>query len=159
MGNQDKWDKVINYLKNSKRDPDKVLKLLKGSEKGIETSYSISRSSYALNVIALITQKVMDPKNKGKTRSHIIRTWVKSKDFEDFYNLMKLNEKKKYNKADLELYVKQLNDLWAKPSQRGNREYFKQTKGKLFIKPNTPPEEIFKKINNKSFHSSLIKTK
>ena len=38
MGKQDKWDKVINYLKNSKSDPDKVLKLLKGSEKGIETS-------------------------------------------------------------------------------------------------------------------------
>ena len=123
MGN-DKWDKVIKHLRSSNRDPDKVLKLLKGSDKGIETSYSISRSSYALNVIALITQKIMDPKNKGKTRSHIIRTWVKSKEFEDFYNLMRLNENKKYNKANIETYVKQLNDLWAKPSQRANREYF-----------------------------------
>ena len=60
MGN-DKWDKVIKHLRSSNRDPDKVLKLLKGSDKGIETSYSISRSSYALNVIALITQK-MPPK-------------------------------------------------------------------------------------------------
>ena len=57
MGN-DKWDKVIKHLRSSNRDPDKVLKLLKGSDKGIETSYSISRSSYALNVIALITQKI-----------------------------------------------------------------------------------------------------
>ena len=136
MGN-DKWDKVIKHLRSSNRDPDKVLKLLKGSDKGIETSYSISRSSYALNVIALITQKIMDPKNKGKTRSHIIRTWVKSKEFEDFYNLMRLNEKKKYNKANIETYVKQLNDLWAKPSQRANREYFRKTKGRVLIKPTT----------------------
>ena len=158
MGN-DKWDKVIKYLRSSNRDPDKVLKLLKGSDKGIETSYSISRSSYALNVIALITQKIMDPKNKGKTRSHIIRTWVKSKEFEDFYNLMRLNEKKKYNKANIETYVKQLNDLWAKPSQRANREYFRKTKGRVLIKPTTAPKEIFKEIKNKSFHSSLIKLK
>ena len=27
----------------------------------------------------------MDPKNKGKTLTHVIRTWVKSKVFEDFY--------------------------------------------------------------------------
>ena len=40
----------------------------------------------------------MDPKNKGKSRSHIIRTWVKSKDFEDFYNYDD-NEKKKYNQG------------------------------------------------------------
>ena len=49
MGN-DKWDKVIKYLRSSNRDPDNVLKLLQGSEKGKETNYSISRSSYALNV-------------------------------------------------------------------------------------------------------------
>lgn len=81
---KDKWDKVIEYLKNSNRNPDKVLKLLKGSEKGIETSYTVSRSSYSLNVIAVITQKVMDPRNKGKPLTHVIRTWVKSKDFQDF---------------------------------------------------------------------------
>ena len=40
MGN-DKWDKVIKHLRSSNRDQDKVLKLLKGSDKGIETSYSI----------------------------------------------------------------------------------------------------------------------
>ena len=41
---KDKWTKVIEYLKNSNRDPDKVLKLLKGSDKGIETSYTVHTS-------------------------------------------------------------------------------------------------------------------
>ena len=31
---KDKWAKVIEYLKKSNRDPDKVLKLLKGNVKG-----------------------------------------------------------------------------------------------------------------------------
>ena len=78
---KDKWAKVISYLRSSNRDPDKVLKLLKGNQKGKETNYDINRSSYALNIIAVITQKMRDPKNKGKTRAHIIRTWVKSDDF------------------------------------------------------------------------------
>ena len=34
---------------------------------------------------------------KIEPRTHIIRNWAKSKDFENFYNLMKLNEKKTYN--------------------------------------------------------------
>ena len=156
---KDKWAKVIEYLRNSKRDPDKVLKLLKGSDKGIETSYTVSRSSYSLNVIAVITQKVMDPKNKGKTLTHVIRTWAKSKDFEDFYNLMKLNEKKKYDKKLLETYVKQINDLWTKPQQRHWRNYFKKTKGFIMIDPTTHPHEIMNKVNKKGVHSSLLKIK
>jgi len=71
---KDKWAKVISYLRSSKRDPDKVLKLLKGSDKGIETSHTVARSSYSMNVIATITQKKLDTKNKGKTLTHIIRT-------------------------------------------------------------------------------------
>ena len=156
---KNKWDKVISYLKNSNRDPDKVLKLLKGSDKGIETSYTVSRSSYALNVIAVITQKVMDPKNKGKNLTHVIRTWANSKDFENFYNLMKLNEKKTYNKADLELYVKRINDLWTKPQHKKWREYFKKTKGFLLVNPTTHPHEAMNKINKRGFHSSLLKFK
>ena len=31
---KDKWDKVIEYLKHSNRDPEKVLNLLKGNQKG-----------------------------------------------------------------------------------------------------------------------------
>lgn len=156
---KDKWDKVIEYLRNSNRDPDKVLKLLKGSDKGIETSYSVSRSSYSLNVIAVITQKVMDPKNKGKTLKHVIRTWAKSKDFEEFYNLMKLNEKKTYDKNKLEKYVKQINDLWTKPEQRKWRNYFKKTKGFLLINPTTHPTEIMDQVNKRGVHSSLLKIK
>ena len=154
-----KWDKVFNYLKNSNRDPDKVLKLLKGSEKGIETSLTVSRSSYALNVIAVVTQKVMDPKNKGKTLTHVIRHWANSKDFENFYNLMKLNEKKTYDKNLLDKYVKQINDLWTKPQHKKWREYFKNTKGFLLVNPTTHPHEIMNKINKRGFHSSLLKTK
>jgi len=63
---KNKWAEVVEYLKRSNRDPKKVLNLLKGNQKGIETNYTVSRSSYSLNVVAVITQKIMDPKNKGK---------------------------------------------------------------------------------------------
>ena len=130
---KDKWDKVIEYLKTSNREPDKVLKLLKGSEKGKETNYDINRSSYALNIIAVITQKTKDPKNKGKTRAHIIRTWVKSNDFKNFYNLMRHEENLKWSMDKVELYVKQINDLWTKPNQQHWRKYFEKTKGYFII--------------------------
>jgi len=130
---KDKWDKVIKYLRSSKRDPDKTLKLLQGNQKGKETNYDINRSSYALNIIAVITQKILDPKNKGKTRAHIIRTWVKSDDFRDFYNLMRHEEKLKWSKDKVETYVKQINDLWTKPNQQHWKKYFKMTGGRLLI--------------------------
>ena len=85
---KDKWAKVIEYLESKNRDPEKTLKLLKGNDKGVESNYSIARSSYSMNVIATITQKKLDPKNKGKSLTHVIRTWVKSKDFQSFYDLM-----------------------------------------------------------------------
>ena len=59
---KDKWAKVIEYLRSSNRDPEKTLKLLKGNQKGVESNYSIARSSYSMNVIAVITQKINDPK-------------------------------------------------------------------------------------------------
>ena len=130
---KDKWAKVISYLRSSKRDPDKVLKLLKGNQKGKETNYDINRSSYALNIIAVITQKTKDPKNKGKTRAHIIRTWVKTKDFRNFYNLMRKEENLKWSMDKVEKYVKQINDLWTKPNQQHWRKYFEKTKGYFII--------------------------
>jgi len=126
---KNKWAKVFEYLKSSKRDPDKTLKLLQGNQKGAETNYSVARSSYSMNVIATITQKKLDPKNKGKTLKHIIRTWVKSKDFADFYNLMKSHENLAWNSSKVEAYVKQINDLWLKPNQQHFRKYFEDTKG------------------------------
>ena len=130
---KDKWAKVISYLRSSNRDPDKVLKLLKGNQKGKETNYDINRSSYALNIIAVITQKMRDPKNKGKTRAHIIRTWVKSDDFKSFYNLMRHEENLKWSMDKVEKYVKQINDLWTKPNQQHWRKYFEKTKGYFII--------------------------
>ena len=83
----DIWAEVfeyLEYLKTSGRDPEKILKLLKGNQKGKETNYDINRSSYTLNVIGVITQKILDPANKGKSRSHVIRHWVKTEDFKNF---------------------------------------------------------------------------
>ena len=82
---KDKWAEVIEYLRTSNRDPKKTLKLLKGNEKGHQSNYNINRSSYTLNVIAAITQKILDPKNKNKNITSIIRSWVITKDFEEFY--------------------------------------------------------------------------
>ena len=148
---KDKWDKVIEYLKTSNREPDKVLKLLKGSEKGKETNYDINRSSYALNIIAVITQKTLDPKNKGKTRSHIIRTWVKSEDFKNFYNLMRHEENLKWSMDNVPKYVKQINDLWSKPNQQKWKKLFKITGGYF-------PVDV-KKLKGKSISSNLFKLK
>ena len=78
---KDKWDKVIEYLTHSDRDPQKVLKLLKGCDQGKESNYDINRASYSLNIIAIVTQKQLDPENKDKSLTHTIRQWVKSKDF------------------------------------------------------------------------------
>ena len=151
MGKQDIWAKVISYLRSSNRNPDKVLKLLKGSEKGKETNYDINRSSYALNIIAVITQKTLDPKNKGKTRSHIIRTWVKTKDFRNFYNLMRHEEKLKWSMDNVPKYVKQINDLWSKPNQQHWIKYFKMTGGYFLV------GEENKKLKNKNISSNLFK--
>ena len=130
---KDKWAKVIDYLKKSKRNPDNVLKLLKGGDKGTESSYTINRSSYSMNCIAKITQMELEPKNKGKTRTHLIRQWVKTKDFENFYNLLRSTEKLKYDRSLIEKYVKQIKDLWTKPNQQQYRKYFAMTKGKVLI--------------------------
>ena len=49
---KDKWDKVIEYLTHSNRDPEKVLNLLRGSDQGKESNYDVNRASYSLNIIA-----------------------------------------------------------------------------------------------------------
>jgi len=126
---KDKWDKVIEYLTHSNRDPEKVLNLLKGSDQGKESNYDINRASYSLNIIAIITQKQLDPQNKGKSLTHIIRHWVKSKDFIQFYNLMRSEEKLTWDKAKVEVYTKQLQDIWYSKAQSKNKEYFKRTDG------------------------------
>ena len=148
---KDKWAKVISYLRSSKRDPDRVLKLLKGNQKGKETNYDINTSSYALNIIAVITQKMADPKNKGKTRAHIIRTWVKSDDFKSFYNLMRHEENLKWSRDNVEKYVKQINDLWSKPNQQHWKKYFKMTGGYFLVDD--------KKLKGKSISNKLFKMK
>ena len=130
---KDPWAKVIRYLRNSKRDPDKTLKLLKGGDKGTESNYTINRSSYSMNCIAVITQKRMDPKNKGLPLTQVIRNWVKTKDFKDFYNLLRARENLKYDISLVEKYVKQIKDLWTKPNQQKYRKYFAMTKGKILI--------------------------
>ena len=126
---KDKWDKVIEYLTYPDRDPQKVLSLLKGCDQGNQSNYDINRASYSLNIIAIVTQKQLDPENKDKTLTHIIRHWVKSKDFIQFYNIMKKQENITWDKSKLEDYTKLLKDLWYSKSQSKNKEYFKKMDG------------------------------
>jgi len=126
---KDKWDKVIEYLTHSDRDLQKVLDLLKGCDQSKKSNYDINRGSYSLNIIAIVTQKQLDPENKDKSLTHIIRQWVKSKDFIQFYNLMKKQENIIWDKSKLEDYTKQLKDLWYSKSQSKNKEYFKKIDG------------------------------
>jgi hypothetical protein len=147
---KDKWAEVIEYLRSSKRDPKKTLKLLQAGEKGHQSNYNISRSSYTLNIIATLTQKISDPKNKNKNITSIIRTWVKSKDFEMFYNLMRHEEGLKYIRADEKAhrqYTKQIKDLWYSKTKEAVywKKYFKETNGILYV--NDIPK-------NKNIHSN-----
>ena len=149
---KDKWADVIEYLRSSKRDPKKTLKLLQAGDKGHQTNYNISRSSYTLNIIATLTQKISDPKNKGKKLNTIIRNWVRTKDFEEFYNLMRHEEGKKIKniKSDdvaVQLYTKQIKDLWYSKSKEAVywKKYFKQTNGIFYV--NDIPK-------NKNIHSN-----
>lgn len=158
---KDKWAEVIEYLRTSNRDPKKTLKLLKGNEKGHQSNYNINRSSYTLNIIAAITQKTLDPKNKNKNITSIIRSWVITKDFEEFYNLLRRDEGKKYVRADAEytkLYTKQLLDLWYSKTKEVLKwkRYFKKTKG-YFIVNN--PVEALDKTKGKSIISSSMRPK
>ncbi len=130
---KDKWDKVIEYLTYPDRDPQKVLSLLKGCDQGNQSNYDINRASYSLNIIAIVTQKQLDPENKDKTLTHIIRHWVKSKDFIQFYNIMKKQENITWDKSKLEEYTKLLKDLWYSKSQSKNKEYFKKIDGFIRI--------------------------
>ena len=126
---KDKWDKVVEYLTHTDRDPQKILNLLKGCDQGRESNYGTNRASYSLNIIAIITQKQLDPENKDKTLAHIIRQWVKSKDFIQFYNLMNEQENIIWDKSKIEDYTKQLKDLWYSKSHSRNKEYFKKIDG------------------------------
>ena len=148
---KDIWAEVIEYLRTSNRDPKKTLKLLKGNEKGHQSNYNINRSSYTLNIIAAITQKTLDPKNKNKNLSRVIRDWVKSEDFKNFYNLMRSEEKLKWSMDKVPKYVKQINDLWSKPNQQHWIKYFKMTGGYFLV------GEENKKLKNKSISSNLFK--
>ena len=134
---KDKWDKVIEYLTHSDSDLEKVLSLLKGCDQGNASNYDVNRASYSLNIIAIVTQKQLDPENKDKTLTHIIRQWVKSKDFIQFYNLMRKQENITWDKSKLEDYTKQLKDLWYSKSQSKNKEYFKKLHA--FNKTASPP--------------------
>ena len=153
---KDKWAEVIEYLRSSKRDPKKTLKLLKGGTKGTETNYTIARASYSMNVIATITQKMNEPKNKGKSLTHVIRQWVKTKDFKDFYNLMRSHEKLVYDSDEANklqnLYIKQIKDIWNSKHNKHHKEYFNITKGYFII--GTKSGIGKKKIGNNLFSAS-----
>jgi hypothetical protein len=151
----DKWAKVIEYLRTSGRDPEKILKLLQGNQKGKETNYDINRSSYSLNVIGVITQKIKDPLNHNKSRSHVIRQWVKSEDFKNFYNLMRHEEDLTWSIDKVEDYVKQINDLWGKPNNQHWVKYFDMTGGYFLTENITGPTKD--ELERKGVSSHILK--
>jgi hypothetical protein len=128
----DIWAEVfeyLEYLKTSGRDPEKILKLLKGNQKGKETNYDINRSSY--------TQ------------------WVKSEDFKNFYNLMRHEEDLTWSMDKVEDYVKQINDLWNKPNNQHWVKYFEMTGGYFLTKGIT--EQVKNDLERKGVSSHILK--
>jgi len=149
MGNKDKWAEVIEYLRNSKRDPDKTLKLLQKQEKGSnkDSQYQIFRGSWCHAVIHAIHNKIGTPDDgKKRTQAAIMRNWCKSKDYEleymqwhpgkdnpmhEFSGPHHLNMYEK--NVSIEKKVKRVKDIWTSKSYKYLRELLTENDGKIPI--------------------------
>jgi len=179
---KDKWDKVIEYLKNSKRDPDKTLKLLKKQEKGSnkDSQYQVFRGSWAHAVIYSIYNEVGKPKeNKSKlikpTVTQTIMNWCKSKDFEieyaqwhpgkdnpmhEFSGPFHLDMYKK--NLSLEKKMKLVSDIWYSKKYKYLKDMLSENNGKIPISDPRIDKNVFinsKMVNEKDRKKFFKKTK
>jgi hypothetical protein len=146
---EDKWAEVIEYLKNSNRDPKKVLKLLKKQEKGSnkDSLYQIFRGSWCHAVINAIHNKIGTPEDgKKRTQVAIMRNWCKSEDYKieymqwhpgkdnpmhEFSGPHHLNMYEK--NVSLEKKVKRVKDIWTSKNYKYLRELLVENDGKIPI--------------------------
>ena len=76
--------------KYPKAKPEKVIKFIRTQYGGPskESNYNVLRSSWAMNVVAVIYKRVHLPKNKKYKLRRVIRNWVDTEDYRSFYDLI-----------------------------------------------------------------------
>ena len=73
------------------------------------------RSSWAMNVVAVIYKRVHLPENKKHKLRRVIRNWVDTEDYRSFYDLIHGPLKKSYTDNTVEKHVRNINDIWISP--------------------------------------------
>ncbi len=172
---KDKWAKVIDYLRKSKRDPDKVLRLLKKQEKGSnkDSQYQIFRGSWAHEVIWSIYNEVGKPKqNKSKnikrTITQTIRNYCRSAIFDlgyaqwhpgkdnpmhEFSGPFHLNMYKK--NLTLEKKMKMVSDIWYSKNYKYLKDMLSENDGKIPMSDPRIGKHIY--MHNKMVNEKNIK--
>tara|TARA_R100000005_G_C4960045_1_gene177108 strand:- start:281 stop:838 length:558 start_codon:yes stop_codon:yes gene_type:complete len=169
---KDKWAKVIDYLRKSKRDPDKVLKLLQKQEKGAnkDSQYQVFRGSWAIAVIHAVYNKVGTPKDSRlkNTITNTIRNWCKSKDFEmeyaqwhpgkdnllhEFSGPFHLDMYKK--NLSLDKKIKMVKDIWYSKNYQYLKDMLSENNGKIPMSDPKIRKGLY--INNKMVNEKDLK--
>ena len=76
--------------KYPKAKPEKVIKFIRTQYGGPskESNYNVLRSSWSMNAVAIIYNRVNDPKKKKQSLRRIIRNWAESSDYKSLYKLV-----------------------------------------------------------------------
>ena len=122
--------------KYPKAKPEKVIKFIRTQYGGPskESNYNVLRSSWAMNVVAVIYKRVHLPKNKKYKLRRVIRNWVDTEDYRSFYDLIHGPLKKSFTDNTVEKHVRNINDIWISPKGKYFRKILSENNGLYPIK-------------------------
>ena len=130
------WADFVKEVKKKypKAKPESVIKFIRTQYGGPskESNYNVLRSSWSMNVVAIIYQRVQ--KNKKQPLRRVIRNWVDRKDYRDFYNLIHCPMKKTFTDNTVEKHVRNINDIWISPKGKYFRKVLSENNGLYPIK-------------------------
>jgi hypothetical protein len=130
------WADFVKEVKKKypKAKPEKVIKFIRTQYGGPskESNYNVLRSSWSMNVVAIIYQRVQ--KNKKQPLRRVIRNWVDRKDYRDLYNLIHGPMNKTFTDNTVEKHVRNLNDIWISPKGKYFRKILSENNGLYPIK-------------------------
>ena len=120
--------------KYPKAKPESVIKFIRTQYGGPskESNYNVLRSSWSMNVVAVIYKRVQ--KNKKHPLRRVIRNWVDSSDYRSFYNLIHGPLKKTFTDNTVEKHVRNINDIWISPKGKYFRKILSENNGLYPIK-------------------------
>ena len=130
------WADFVKEVKKKypKAKPEKIIKFIRTQYGGPskESNYNVLRSSWSMNVVAIIYQRVQ--KNKKQPLRRVIRNWVDRKDYRDLYNLIHGPMNKTFTDNTVEKHVRNLNDIWISPKGKYFRKILSENNGLYPIK-------------------------